>query len=83
MSTSLLEVRELLKRFHIIVYTGNQADDALVMEAELEDLHEMGLIEDEEYIRARMILKRVMTHDASSILNLSSTIDGPSGKRVL
>lgn len=83
MSTSLLEVRELLKRFHIIVYTGNQADDALVMEAELEDLHEMRLIEDEEYIRARMILKRVMTHAASSILNLSSTIDGPSGKRVL
>lgn len=57
---SLLEVRELLKRFDIFVYTGRQADDALVMEAELEDLHEMKLIEDEEYIQARLILKRVI-----------------------
>lgn len=57
---SLLEVRELLKRFDIFVYTGSQADDALVMEAELEDLHEMKLIEDDEYIQARLILKRVI-----------------------
>lgn len=61
MQTSLYEVRELLKRFGIFVYTGNEPDDAALMESELEDLYEMKLIEDEEYMRARMIIKQVMS----------------------
>lgn len=61
MLPSLLEVRELLKRFGIIVYTGNQLDDAVVMEAELADLYEMKMIEDEEYLKARLLIKRVVS----------------------
>ncbi|MFC4768103.1 YqgQ family protein [Effusibacillus consociatus] len=59
MQKSLYEVRELLKRFHIFIYTGNDLNDAVLMELELEDLYEMKLIEDEEYLKARMIIKQV------------------------
>lgn len=59
MQKSLFEVRQLLKRFSIFIYTGNDLDDAALMESELEDLYEMKLIEDDEYLQARLILKQV------------------------
>ncbi|BCJ86586.1 YqgQ family protein [Effusibacillus dendaii] len=59
MAEDLFKVRELLKRFHVFVYTGNDQDDAVLMEAELEDLREMGLIELDEYMQAKLLLARV------------------------
>jgi uncharacterized protein YqgQ len=59
MRGSLYEVRQLLKRFNIMVYTGNDADDAIIMELELKDLFEMGLIEEDEYKRALLILRSI------------------------
>ncbi len=49
-------VYQLLKRFNIIVYTGNRLDDIAIMELELEDLIEWKLITDEEFIHAKRIL---------------------------
>lgn len=62
MRKSLYEVRQLLKRFQIFVYTGNELDDAVLMEAELEDLYEMKLIEEEEYLKARLMIKQVLAN---------------------
>ncbi|GAX88848.1 YqgQ family protein [Effusibacillus lacus] len=58
MNKSLYEVRQLLKRFNIYIYTGNELDDAVLMELELEDLYEMKLIEEDEYLHARLTLKQ-------------------------
>lgn len=60
MQPSLIEVRQLLKRFQIFVYTGNAKDDAALMELEVEDLYEAKLIEQDEYLRARLLLKQAL-----------------------
>lgn len=60
MTGTLWEVRRLLKRFHIYIYSGNDVDDAVLMELELDDLQQMKLIEDHEYVRAKMILRQKM-----------------------
>lgn len=66
MTDTLWEVRRLLKRFHIYIYTGNDTDDAVLMELELEDLHEMKLLEDHEYLRAKMILRQKLKSSSQS-----------------
>jgi uncharacterized protein YqgQ len=63
MRGSLHEVRELLKRFGLIVYTGDEAGDAVLMELELHDLHEMGLIEEEDYKKSLLQLKRFQSRE--------------------
>jgi uncharacterized protein YqgQ len=60
MQPSLIEVRKLLKRYQIYVYTGSAKDDAVLMEMELEDLYEMKLIEQDEYLKARLLLRKVL-----------------------
>lgn len=54
----LTYVQNILKRFGIIIYTGNRIDDIILMELELIDLYESKLISDEEYLKARAILTR-------------------------
>jgi uncharacterized protein YqgQ len=55
---SLLEVKEVLRRFQIVVYTGNRMDDLVLMEQELDDLYQEQLIEREEYFKLKAILRR-------------------------
>ncbi|UOF90503.1 YqgQ family protein [Fodinisporobacter ferrooxydans] len=56
----MLRVKELLRRFQIVVYTGNKWDDLVLMELELDDLYEEKLIEKEEYLTMKTILKSEM-----------------------
>ncbi|OEF99419.1 hypothetical protein BHF71_02210 [Vulcanibacillus modesticaldus] len=51
-------VTDILKRFGIIIYTGNRYDDIILIEMEIEDLYQWKMISDEEYIKARTILRR-------------------------
>jgi uncharacterized protein YqgQ len=57
---SLLEVKEVLRRFQIVVYTGNRMDDLVLMEQELDDLYQEQLIERDEYFKLKAILRREM-----------------------
>jgi uncharacterized protein YqgQ len=57
---SLLEVKEVLRRFQIVVYTGNRMDDLILMEQELDDLYHEQLIERDEYFKLKAILRREM-----------------------
>lgn len=56
--TTLYDVQQLLKQFGIIVYLGNRQDDIEMMDFEIKNLHDSSLISDDDYRKARLILKR-------------------------
>lgn len=58
MLNDLTDVRKLLKRFGVIIYTGDRLDDIALMEIEIGDLYEFKLIEAEEFIKAKSILAK-------------------------
>nr|WP_188648061.1 YqgQ family protein [Marinithermofilum abyssi] len=51
------DVLVLFKRFGIHIYTGDSLGDLELMEDELQELHQGGLIDSREYIEARNILR--------------------------
>lgn len=53
-----LDVLQLLKRFGIFIYTGNQQTDIEMMISEVKELYDNGLIVKEEYLPALLILKK-------------------------
>jgi uncharacterized protein YqgQ len=55
---TLYDVQQLLKQFGIIVYVGKRIYDIELMQIELTSLHKSALIDDDQYMRARLILKR-------------------------
>lgn len=61
----LMKVREFLKRFAIIVYTGNVLDDLVMMDIELDDLYTEKYVEADEYRELKMALRRAFSeHEA-------------------
>jgi uncharacterized protein YqgQ len=55
---TLYDVQQLLKQFGIYVYVGKRLYDIELMQIELKNLYEARLIDDEQYKRAWLILKR-------------------------
>lgn len=53
----LLSIINLLKRFGIFIYTGNRHDDIDLMLSEVKDLYESGLLLEEDYLKAVLILR--------------------------
>jgi uncharacterized protein YqgQ len=52
-----LGVIQLLKRFGIYVYTGNRKDDIDMVQSEVKDLYDNGLLMKEDYLKAVLILR--------------------------
>ena len=52
-----LGVLQLLKRFGIYVYTGNRKDDIEMVQSEVKDLYDNGLLMKEDYLQAVLILR--------------------------
>ena len=52
-----LGVLQLLKRFGIYVYTGNRKDDIDMVQSEVKDLYDHGLLMKEDYLKAVLILR--------------------------
>ncbi|MFJ7933659.1 YqgQ family protein [Sporosarcina sp. NPDC096371] len=50
-------VLQLLKRFGIYVYTGDRKDDIAMLESEVKDLYDNGLLMQEDYLQAVLILR--------------------------
>ncbi|MBO2532296.1 MAG: DUF910 domain-containing protein [Thermoactinomycetaceae bacterium] len=50
------DVRRLLKRFGIWIYTGDRLGDLEMMEEELEEMHRLGLIDKDTYLSARRVI---------------------------
>lgn len=53
---SIFDVRQLLKSFGCVIYTGDPEGDKELMLDELKELWEYGLIDSETYTKARQIL---------------------------
>ena len=55
---TLYDVQMLLKRFGVYVYVGRRLWDIELMQIELKSLNEEGLIEDDVYIPAALVLRK-------------------------
>lgn len=55
---SMADVRILLRRFGIVIYTGDQEGDELLIKEELKELYEMKMIDDDEFRQAMIVLYR-------------------------
>ncbi|WP_273832823.1 YqgQ family protein [Guptibacillus sedimenti] len=51
------DIQQLLKRYGMIVYTGSRLGDLGLMEDEVQELYDMKILEKEDYLVARMILR--------------------------
>lgn len=51
-------VLQLLKRFGIYVYTGDRKDDIAMVESEVKDIYDNGLLMKEDYVKALLILRQ-------------------------
>lgn len=56
---SFLEVKELLRAFGIVIYTGDAIGDCLLMEDEIKELHEAGLLGDPDIFRSALMAVRI------------------------
>jgi uncharacterized protein YqgQ len=50
-------VLQLLKRFGIYVYTGDKKTDIDMVQSEVKDLYDNGLLLQEDYLKAVLILR--------------------------
>ncbi|KRM07618.1 hypothetical protein FC89_GL000057 [Liquorilactobacillus ghanensis DSM 18630] len=55
---TLYDVQQLLKKFGIFVYVGKRLWDIELMALELDHLHRSQVIDDQIFIKARMVLTR-------------------------
>lgn len=55
---TMLDVRNLLKHFGIFIYTRDRKGDAELMELELDALYEQGLVERDDYLQAKVVLRQ-------------------------
>ncbi|MBD1222799.1 YqgQ family protein [Virgibacillus halodenitrificans] len=57
---SMYDIRQLLKKFGTYIYTGNKIGDLELMEMEIEELQNYGFIQKEDYISAKLLLRKEM-----------------------
>ncbi|ARF12716.1 YqgQ family protein [Sporosarcina ureae] len=55
------DVMKLLKRFGVIIYTGDKRQDSMVMESEVKELYDHQFIDQQTYIQALLVLRREHT----------------------
>ncbi|TDL97892.1 DUF910 family protein [Macrococcus brunensis] len=55
---SFYDVQQLLKKFGLIIYFKDEHNTIEMMNQELKDIHQSGLISNEEFIQARLILNQ-------------------------
>jgi uncharacterized protein YqgQ len=55
---SFLQVKDLLRGFGTLIYTGDAIGDCMLMEDELKELHETGLIDDIIFRAALMAVRK-------------------------
>lgn len=52
------DVQQLLKRFGILIYMGNRLYDIEMSQVELKKVYETGLIAEQEYLQAELVLRQ-------------------------
>ncbi|WP_261129458.1 YqgQ family protein [Bacillus sp. Marseille-Q3570] len=54
---TVLDVQQFLKRFGTFIYTGNRMADLELYHSEIQELYQNGMISNEEYRNAILIIK--------------------------
>lgn len=57
MNKDSFDINEFLRRFGILIYTGDPEGDLLLIEDELREMRQLGMIDNEEYLQALAALK--------------------------
>ncbi|RAI82426.1 DUF910 family protein [Macrococcoides goetzii] len=55
---SFYDVQQLLKQFGIIIYFKDEKDTIEMMNQEIKSLHDAGIITNEQFVQARLILNQ-------------------------
>jgi uncharacterized protein YqgQ len=55
---TVYDIQQLLKKFGIFIYTGNRLGDLELMESELKQLYQIGMIELQTYQLGLLVLKK-------------------------
>ncbi|RDW21925.1 YqgQ family protein [Oceanobacillus chungangensis] len=58
---NVYDVQQILKKFGTFIYSGDRIGDLELMVMEIEDLFKMRFIENEQYLQARLILRKEKT----------------------
>lgn len=54
---NLYDVQQFLERFNILVHVGKRKWDIQLMQIELSNLYQAGVVEQSDYLRAKLILQ--------------------------
>ncbi|MFC2948173.1 YqgQ family protein [Virgibacillus sediminis] len=55
---TMVEVRQLLRKYGAFIYTGDRLGDLQLMEMELDELHQWLFISKTDYLQAKLVIKR-------------------------
>lgn len=55
---NMIDIRQLLKKYHSFIYTGNERTDLDLMQTELRDLYDNHLISVQTYQTAILIIRK-------------------------
>ncbi|OZU89969.1 hypothetical protein CIL03_02205 [Virgibacillus indicus] len=58
---TIYDVQQLLKKYGTIIYTGDRIGDLELMEMEINELFQLQFIGKQQYIEAKMLLRKKMT----------------------
>lgn len=58
---TIYDVQQLLKEYGTYIYTGDRIGDLELMEMEVNELFQLKFIDNEQYIQARMLLRKEIT----------------------
>lgn len=53
----MIDLRKLLRQYGLVVYTGDRIGDLDLMESELTDLNQAGLLEQQIYLQAKVLIR--------------------------
>lgn len=56
----MYDVMQLLKKYHIFIYTGNRMADLDLMEMELAELKKVKILPEKDFIQAQLIIRKEM-----------------------
>jgi len=59
---NMYDIQQLLKRFGIIIYTGNRVSDLQLIDMEITELFKTQLITKEEYVTIKQIIQREISN---------------------
>ena len=55
---TLYDVQQLLKEFNVFVYVGKRLYDSELMAIELDHLYEAGVVDNQTYMKAKIVLRK-------------------------